>query len=170
MRLVSRMFSRSATALLGCAVAVTAYSSGVVGMDSARAQSSVCECVVSATTVGVVQSVRGNVFVGSEPAQVNMRLQPGTSVVVGPRSASTVRFGRNCTLRLRANSVVEVRPQQGQLCLALNEQAAPGGAGGTATAAGNGGKFLGPGLLIGGLGVGALIFATSDKDKCVSAC
>lgn len=169
MRLVSRMFSRGATALLGCAVAVTAYSGGVVGMDSARAQSSACECVVSATTVGVVQSVRGNVFVGSEPAQANMRLQPGSSVVVGPRSASTIRFGRNCTLRLRANSVVEVRPQQGQLCLALNEQAAPGGAGGTA-AAGIGGKFLGPGLLIGGLGAGALIFATSDKDKCVSAC
>ena len=119
--------------------------------------------------MGVVQSVRGNVFVGSEPAQANMRLQPGSSVVVGPRSASTIRFGRNCTLRLRANSVVEVRPQQGQLCLALNEQAAPGGAGGTAAAV-IGGKFLGPGLLIGGLGAGALIFATSDKDKCVSAC
>ena len=175
MRLISRILNRGAPALLGFAVAMTAYSGGLAGVSTAQAQdgagSRACECLVSAVSTGVIQSVNGNVFVsqtdGSVPAQADMRLQAGSSVVVGPQSASTVRFGRNCTLRLRANTVFEVRPQEGQLCLAVNRQT-PGAGGGSTVAGAGAGKFLVPGLMIGGLGLGAVVIATSDKDKGVS--
>lgn len=171
MRLISRILNRGAPALLGFAVAVTAYSGGLAGVSTAQAQSSACQCVVPAGSVGVVRSVNGNVFVsqtdGSLPARPDMRLRAGSSVLVGPQSGSVISFGRNCTLRLDPGTTTSITPQQGQLCLAVNRQA-PGAGGGSTVAGAGAGKFLVPGLMIGGLGLGAVVIATSDKDKGVS--
>lgn len=175
MRLISRILNRGAPALLGFAVAMTAYSGGLAGVSTAQAQdgagSRACECLVSAVSTGVIQSVNGNVFVsqtdGSLPARPDMRLRAGSSVLVGPQSGSVISFGRNCTLRLDPGTTTSITPQQGQLCLAVNRQA-PGAGGGSTVAGAGAGKFLVPGLMIGGLGLGAVVIATSDKDKGVS--
>ncbi|MGB3900547.1 MAG: hypothetical protein WA973_18575 [Mesorhizobium sp.] len=161
MHTVSRLLACGASTLFGLAI---------VGASAAYAQSSECGCVVAAGTAGVVQSASGNVFVsqasGSVPAQSSMPLQAGSSVLVGPQSASVVSFGGNCTLRLPANSVFEVRPQGDQLCLAVNEQA-PGQAVET-TAGGGASDLLVPGVIAGGLGLGAIAIAASDSDNSVS--
>ncbi len=171
MRTISKALVRGASVLFGFAIAATG---GVVGIGSAYAQSNECGCLVPAGTPGVVQSVSGSVFVsqanGSVAAQPGMQLQAGNSALVGPQSTSIVGFGGNCTLHLRANTLLEVRPHGGQLCLAVNEQvpawtgstAAAGGVGSTAAAGGVGNLVI-PGLLLGGLGVGAVAIAVSDK-------
>lgn len=169
MRPVSKAVIRGASVLLGLALAAP---SGVAGISSAYAQPAECGCLVAAGTAGLVRSASGNVFVsqpnGSVPAQANMRLHVGNSVLVGPKSVSTVSFGRDCTLHLHANTVFEVRPHDGKLCLAVNRQA-PGAAGGTTTAAAGGsGSFVVPGLVIGGLAAGGIAIAVSDSDNSVS--
>ncbi|OQM77586.1 hypothetical protein BFN67_01755 [Pseudaminobacter manganicus] len=128
--------------------------------------------MVAAGTAGLVQSASGNVFVsqanGSVPAQSNMLLQAGNSVIVGPQSTSTVSFGNNCTLHLRANTIVQVRPQGGQLCLAVNQQA-PGAAGGSTTAAAGGsGGFVTPATIFGGIAAGNAAIAIADDNNSVS--
>jgi len=166
MHTVSRLLACGASTLFGLAIATTG---SVVSVSAAYAQSSDCGCVVAAGTAGVVQSASGNVFVsqasGSVPAQSSMPLQAGSSVLVGPQSASVVSFGGNCTLRLPANSVFEVRPQGDQLCLAVNQQA-PGQV--VETMAGGASDLLVPGIIAGGIGLGAIAIAASDSDNAVS--
>jgi len=149
-----------AVALLALTIAMTTYSGNVVGTGNAYAQPNSCECVISPGVVGVIGSVRGNVFVsqenGSVPAQPEMLLHAGGSVIVGPQSASTVRFGQRCRLRLGENTVLEARPQEGRLCVAVNEQGA-----GSVTQSGD---YLVPGLILGGLGVGVLAIGTSHDE------
>ena len=170
MRRVSKAATHGASVLFGLALAVTG---GVAGVSSAHAQPAECGCLVAAGTAGVINSASGNVFVsqanGSVPAQSNMALHVGNSVIVGPKSTSTVSFGQNCTLNLRANTVFKVQPQDGKLCLAVNRQTG-GAAGGTQTAAagGGGGSFVVPGLIIGGLAAGGIAIAVSDSDNSVS--
>lgn len=162
----SKLLTCGASALLGLAVLTMG---GVVGVKPAHAQSSECGCLVSAGTTGIVESVSGNVFVsqanGSVPAQSAMQLRAGNSVLVGPQSASVVRFGGNCTLSLPANTVFEVRPQGNQLCLALNEQA-PASA---QQAAAGGSSAVIPGAIFGAAAVGGVLaIASSDNDNAVS--
>jgi hypothetical protein len=145
---------------------------GVAGVNSAHAQQqAACGCLVAAGTAGVIDSASGNVFVsqanGQVPAQSNMALHSGNSVIVGPKSASTVSFGKNCTLNLRANTVFKVQPQGGKLCLAVNRQA-PGAAGGTQTAAAGGGGFVTPETIFGGIVAGTAAIAIADDDNAVS--
>jgi hypothetical protein len=163
------MLVRGVSMLFGFAIAAAASGAG-----SAYAQPVDCGCLVAAGTAGIIRSVHGNVFVsqasGSVPAQPKMSLHVGNTVLVGPQSTSTVRFGENCTLRLHANTVFEVRPHDGKLCLAVNEQAPGVADGGTMAAAGGGGggSFVVPGLLLGGLAAGGIAIAVSDSDNSVS--
>lgn len=159
MRMTLRALAGGTSALFGLAIAVAGSAGG------AYAQPGDCGCVAAAGATGVVQSVRGNVYVsqatGSVAAKPNMSLVAGDSVVVGPESASTVRFGRNCTLRLRANTVFEARNNGDQLCLAVNEQG--GGIGAV-----KGGSLAVPGYIAAGIGLGALAISTIDNGKQVS--
>lgn len=160
----SKILTCSASFMFGLAVLATG---SVVGVNPVYAQSGECGCVVAAGTTGIVESVNGNVFVsqanGSVPAQSKMRLRAGNSMLVGPQSASVVRFGGNCTLSVPANTVFEILPQGGKLCLALNEQAPAA----TQTAGGLKG-FVVPGVIIAGATAGVLAIAASDSDNAVS--
>ncbi|MFC3208861.1 hypothetical protein [Aquamicrobium soli] len=166
MQMISKVLVRGVAAVFGLVYATTG---GVVGTSSAFAQSGQCGCLVAAGTTGIVQSAHGNVFVsqasGSVPAQVRMQLQAGNSVLVGPQSSSTISFGNNCTLRLAANTALQAIPQDGQLCLAVNQQA-PAQAGGTATA--NAGSFVTPETIFGGIVAGGAIMSIADDSKSVS--
>lgn len=137
---------------------------GDVGAVSAQSGAS-CTCQVSAGVSGVVQSVSGNVFVsqarGSSPAQVDMRLGAGDTVLVGPQSSSIVAFD-GCQLNLRANTTFEVRPQGELLCLAVN------GNGAEAGAVAQGGVISAPAKIAAGIGLGAVVLSVSDKEKTVS--
>lgn len=130
-------------------------------------QTAACACQLPAEASGIVESVSGNVFVsqanGSTPARPSMRLRSGDAVLVGPQSASTVVFGERCKLHLRANTTFEVRSQGELLCLAINGNGAEAGA-----VAQAGRSFVGPAILAGGIGIGVIAIAASDKDKAVS--
>lgn len=158
MHLISKALAGGGPALFGLAVAVAG---SLAGTSGAYAQPGDCSCMAAGTT-GLVESARGNVFVsqatGSVAAKPNMSLAAGDSIVVGPESASTVRFGRNCQLRLKANTTFEVRPRGDLLCLVVNEQG--GGAVGH--------TWLAPALIGGGIGLGVLAIASSDHEKSAS--
>ncbi len=166
MQTISKVLVRGVAAVFGLAIAATG---GIVGTSDAFAQPAQCGCLIGAGTTGIVQSAHGNVFVsqvnGSTPAQAQMQLQAGNSVVVGPQSASIVSFGNNCTLHLSANTVLQAVPQGDQLCLAVNQQTLDGTT--TASTATRGG-FVTPETIFGGLAVGAATIAIADDSKSVS--
>ncbi len=133
----------------------------------AMAQPGDCSCLVPAGANGVVQSVRGNVFVDSAPAKANMSIQAGSSVVVGPKSASSVSFGSGCALRLSANTALQAVPQGAQQCLTVSRQDAGVDMSAPAEVS-NSGRMITPLTLAAGIGAGALIIGIAADDNSVS--
>jgi hypothetical protein len=170
MHMASKALFHGASVMFGAGIVAI---SSMVGVSGALAQSNECGCMAAAGTAGIVQSVRGNVFVsqatGSVPAQPRMQVEAGNSVIVGPQSASVVRFGTTCTLRLHANTVLDARPAGNQLCVAVNEQApAPVRPGGPAIATTVSRNLAVPGYIAGGIGLGTVAIIAFDHDKGVS--
>lgn len=163
---ISKILVPGAVPVFGLALVVAG---AVVGTSDAFAQPEHCGCLIGAGTAGAVQSAQGNVFVsqvnGSAPAQAKMQLQAGSSVIVGPQSTSVVSFGNNCTLRLRANTVLKAVRQGDQLCVAVDREAVDGITT-ASTAAGSG--FVRPVSIFGGLAGGAAAIAIADERKSVS--
>ncbi|MFC5385296.1 hypothetical protein ACFPLB_04850 [Aquamicrobium segne] len=141
---------------------------GIATVGSANAQSGTCACQVSPGATGVLENVVGKVFVrqagGSTAAQSGIQLGAGDSVMVGPRSSSTVSFGGGCSVSLSANTTLQALPQGNQLCVAVNENAA--GAvqdASAATGASSGIPTAGIVAIGGGIALGAVLLSTSDE-------
>jgi hypothetical protein len=98
MHMASKALFHGASVMFGAGIVAI---SSMVGVSGALAQSNECGCMAAAGTAGIVQSVRGNVFVsqatGSVPAQPRMQVEAGNSVIVGPQSASVRPAHYVCT-------------------------------------------------------------------------
>ena len=133
-----------------------------------------CECVAARTATAVVQQVQGRILAsqrnGLLPAQSNASMLVPGRVVAGPQSSAVVALGRDCSVRVGANSSIEIKRDDGRLCLALFDGSG-GGAGGVSGGTLTGGATTMSPLIplsFGGLALGGLIFAISDDDKQVS--
>lgn len=133
-----------------------------------------CECVAARTATAVVRDVRGRILAtqqnGLVPAQSNASILLPGRVVSGPQSSAVVTLGGDCSVRVGANSSIEIKRDDGRLCLALFDSSGGGvggASGGTVAAGGTTVSPLIP-LSLGGLALGGLIFAISDDDKPVS--
>jgi len=152
----------SARSALCASFALLITSNGVL------AQSNECTCLVDPAVEGIVQNVRGSVFVsqasGSVPAQQNMRIATSGSVIVGPNSSSLINFGSGCALQLGENVRLEGSLQGAQQCLAVSSMNEMGAIQSSAPET----RLITPGSIAATIGAGALIIGVSTKDNSVS--
>lgn len=153
------VFAKSA---FGASLALLISSNGVL------AQSNECTCLVDPAVEGVVQTVRGSVFVsqasGSVPALKDMRIATNGSVIVGPNSSSLISFGSGCALQLGENVKLNGSLQGAQQCLAVSSLNEVGAIQSSAPEA----TLITPGSIAATIGAGALIIGVSTKDVSVS--
>lgn len=95
------------------------------------AQTNECTCLVPVGAVGVVEAVRGTVYIsqsnGAVPLSKSMHVSADSSVLSGPKSASTINFGSSCSLRLGDNAALSAKLQNGNQCLSVTSNIGAGG-------------------------------------------
>lgn len=150
---------------------IGAMSALLLSPAGAWAQSGECACLVSADAVGVVQNVQGAVFIsqsgGSVPLKKAARVPVSSSIISGPKSASTIAFGSGCTLRMADNSALQSQLQNGKQCLNVSAQnAGAGSAAGTTVATTS--SLVTPATIAAAIGGGALVVGVANRDRSVS--
>lgn len=150
---------------------IGAVSALLLSSAGAWAQSDKCTCLVSADAVGVVQNVQGAVFIsqsgGTVPLKKAARVPVSSSIISGPKSASTITFGSGCTLRLADNSAIQSQLQNGKQCLNVSAQnAGAGSAAGAAVATTS--SLVTPAAVAAAIGGGALVVGVANRDRSVS--
>lgn len=163
---MSRACQRFGNIVLFCVLMVSgnALAPLQASAQTAGHDGTVCECVTDRNASGVVSQIQGRVLAtqrnGLVPVKSPVSISVPGRVVAGPQSSAVVALGKNCVVRIPADSSAEIKRDDGRLCLALLSDGAAVVGGSTIS--------LPVVLTLGGVAVGGVILAISDDDKPVS--
>lgn len=145
-----RLISRAAVMAVGTTLAA----------GSAFAQECTCEISSTATIIGEVLSVSGDVRISQAaslaPVPSGASLQRGTTIIVG-RGTASLSLGNDCRIDLGNNSSMTLIPRDGIICAAVRSEPVVASSSNAGTALG---IAAGTALVVGGV----LLFTQEDDD------
>lgn len=142
-------------AALGFAVPTQAQETQAQETSDSRASSTRCVCETPRSEGGVLSSIAGDVTVlsqaGYATAVNEQAVSLGSRVMVGSDGSGQLTFGRNCRVKLEANTNYDVTRRGPKLCLLQSRDAF------TPTAGGSMAPLAVGGLILGGIGAGVAV-------------